>query len=143
MKLIGKDFDAASLIAKVRDRLGASATPGHENGSSEDEAPDAAPDPERFYVDALDRHADCREGTPLETHRTGVGRAVLAAKWAFRKGGKPFINELLERQRIFNGYVRDSIGLLFAEVRALREELAELKKTRDTAPAATKRERGK
>ena len=138
MKLMGKDFEAASLIAKVRERLGTTAPVGNGNGAEEHERPEAAPDPERFSVESLDRHADPREGTPLETHRTGVGRAVLAAKWAFRKGGKPFINELLERQRIFNGYVRDSIGLLFSEVRALREEVAELKKAKGTTrPAKT------
>ncbi len=125
MKLMGKDFDPASLAAKVRERLG-SPVP-RDNGTTEAESPEAAPDPERFYVDALERHADPREGTPLETHRTGVGRAVLAAKWAFRTGGRPFINELLERQRLFNGYVRDAIGLLFAELRSLREEVAQLR----------------
>src|SRR5207245_5428418 len=83
MRLIGKDFDAAALIAKVRERLGETAG-SPDNGASDSEPPEAAPDPERFYVDALERHADPREGTPLETHRTGVGRAVLAAKWAFR-----------------------------------------------------------
>jgi hypothetical protein len=126
MKIIGKDFDAACLLAKVRERFdGATSVP--ENGISNAEAPEPSPDPEQFYVEALQRHSDPREGTPLETHRTGPGRAVLAAKWAFRKGGRPFINELLERQRIFNGYARDAIGLLFAEVRALREEVAELR----------------
>ncbi len=126
MKVIGKDIDPAQLIAKVKARLGGASGAA----AVEEEAPAAerTVDPSRFFVDALHRHSDARQGLPIETHREGVGRAVVLAKRAFRAGGKPFINELFERQRLFNGYARDAIALLFAEVRALRADVEEIKK---------------
>lgn len=139
MKLIGRDFDARDLLDKVAERLGVpsrtSAQGRNESGPSRappdgadaPSTPDAAPDPQRFYVEALDRHADPREGLPIETHRVGLGRAVVLAKRAFRLGGRPFINELFERQRVFNGHVRDAVALLFAEVRALQEDVGRLR----------------
>ncbi len=125
MKLWGKDFDPQDLLSRIAARLGQE--PGKNGADERAEPTDPSVDPERFYADALDRHSDPREGLPLETHRTGLGRAVLVAKAAFRAGGKPFINELFERQRLFNSYVRDAIGLLFAEVRALKDEVKALR----------------
>jgi hypothetical protein len=52
-----------------------------------------------------------------------TGRALVLAKWAFRRTCQVFINEALARQRLFNGHVRDSYAQLSAEVLKLREEL--------------------
>ncbi len=134
MKLIGKDFDGGALLQKLEARL-------RQRGLLH--TPEAAPapqpiaprvDPVAFNLEMLEEHADSTQALPLETHRAGLGRAVLLAKWAFRRSCQVFINEALGRQRLFNGHVRDSYAQLTAEVARLREEVERLQKTDAPAP---------
>src|SRR5512139_1420622 len=80
MKLIGKDFDGEALLKKIEARLRARGlTPAH---LPEPEPEGVAPrvDPVAFNLEMLEEHADATRPLPLETHRAGLGRAVLLAK---------------------------------------------------------------
>jgi hypothetical protein len=137
MKLVGKDFDGAALLRKLEARL-------KERGLAPSHLPEAAPaplaervDPVAFNLEMLEEHADATRPLPLETHRSGLGRAVLLAKWTFRKTCQVLINEAFGRQRLFNGHVRDSYAQLTAEVARLREELETVKAQQAPKPART------
>ncbi|MFL5320638.1 MAG: hypothetical protein ACJ790_13335, partial [Myxococcaceae bacterium] len=85
-------------------------------------------DPLSFNLRALEENVDPTVGLPLQTHRGGIsGQSVIFVKQSFRRFGKIVINELLARQRVFNGHVLDSYAQLSAEVLRLREEVARLK----------------
>jgi hypothetical protein len=142
VKLLGRDIPARELVARIEERLqargllpGAEARGGAEAGgagdagdSAEGQEVEAAVDPWRFHLGALEEHADPTRPLPLETHRGGpAGRLVLLAKWAFRKGGQVLINEALARQRLFNGHVYDGHAQLTAEVLRLRAEVEQLR----------------
>jgi hypothetical protein len=125
MKLLGRDFDAARLLERLEERLKA-------RGLSDTAGPSATTgveprvDPLSFNLEAMDENVDPTEGLPLETHRAGLGRGVLVAKWAFRKTCQVFINEALGRQKVFNGLSRDAYAQVAAEVQRLRRELEAL-----------------
>ena len=140
MKLLGRDIPARELLARLEERLKARGLgPSQPTGArAEDEGVEPRVDPLSFNLAALEENADATRGLPLETHRGGAGRAVLLAKWAFRRAGQVFINEALGRQRVFNGLVRDSYAQLAAEVLRLREEVARLKAERDAALGAAR-----
>src|SRR5690242_6485476 len=118
-------------------RLQARGLGGSETGPIRFDGLEAKVDPIAFNVEALSEHADPTRPLPLETHRAGLGRAVLLAKWLFRAGGQVFINEALARQKRFNGHVRDSYAQLSAEVVRLRERLDALEKP--AAPPAKRK----
>lgn len=144
MRLLGRDIAAQKLISKVSARLKARGLVTAPAGAPLAYDVEARVDPYAFNVEMLSEHADSAQGLPLETHRTGLGRAVLLAKWAFRKSCQVLINETLARQTVFNGHVRDSYAQLSAEVQRLREKLTELEQAQPNAaapvekPAATK-----
>jgi hypothetical protein len=130
MKLLGKDFSPEALLRKLEDRLAQRGLSELDSTRSDATGVEPRVDPLTFNLRALERHSDPRMPLPLETHRGGAGRVVVAAKWAFRKTFQVFINETLARQRLFNGHVRDSYAQLSAEVIRLQQELAELKATK-------------
>ena len=134
MKLLGTSIDATDLIAKIEARLRARGllTPPHAPMSSISVEPPV--EPLTFNLQALEEHADSTRPLPLATHRGGLGRLVLAAKWTFRQTCQVFINEALARQRVFNGHVRDSYAQLSAEVLKLQQEVQKLR-----APRASSR----
>ncbi|MGQ0506087.1 MAG: hypothetical protein ACT4TC_12305 [Myxococcaceae bacterium] len=127
MKLIGKDFDGDALIKKLEGRLRARGLLPASLPDPEPETVVQRVDPVAYNLEMLEEHADAARPLPLETHRAGLGRAVLAAKWAFRKSCQIFLNEAFSRQKLFNGSVRDSYAQLSAEVLRLRAEVDELK----------------
>ncbi len=129
MKLLGTNFDATDLIAKIEARLRARGllTPPRTPMTSISVEPPV--DPLSFNLQALEEHADSTRPLPLATHRGGLGRLVLAAKWTFRQTCQVFINEALARQRVFNGHVRDSYAQLSAEVLRLQQEVQKLRGT--------------
>lgn len=128
MKLLGRDISGAKLLARLEARLKERglAPASNEGGIAFGEL-EPPVNPLAFYLEAMAEHADAARPLPLETHRGGAGRAVLAAKWLFRKSGQVFINEVLGRQRLFNGHVRDSYAQLSADVVRLTAELEALK----------------
>lgn len=130
MKLLGRDLPVESLLRRVEDKLRARGLSEAPPGPIRFDGPEPRVDPLSFNLQALEEHADSTRGLPLETHRAGAGRLVLAAKWAFRKAGQVFINEALARQRLFNGYVRDSYAQLASEVLRLRAEVEALQEER-------------
>ena len=124
MKLLGKDISGTALLAQLEERLKARGLDASESGGPiRFDGLEAKVDPMAFNVEALTEHADPTRALPLETHRSGLGRAVLLFKWAFRTGGQIFINEAFARQKRFNGHVRDSYAQLSAEMIRLRERL--------------------
>jgi len=128
MKLMGRDITGDKLLEEIRSRLQARGLEGPTGGPIRFDGLEPRVDPIAFNVEALSEHADPTRPLPLETHRAGLGRAVLLAKWLFRAGGQIFINEALARQKRFNGHVRDSYAQLSAEVKTLRERLEALEK---------------
>ncbi len=141
MKLLGKEIDGEALLEKIETRL-------RQAGELPEPGPGRAPDgveppvdPISFNLAALEEHADPTRPLPLATHRGGVGRAVLLAKWAFRRSCQVFINETLGRQRLFNSHSRDAYAQLSAEVLRLRAEVAQLRGEQDSsvAPVAAKK----
>ena len=137
MKLLGRDISGDTLLEELRARLQSRGLDPNEQGPIRFDGLEPRVDPVAFNVEALSEHADPTRPLPLETHRAGLGRAVLLAKWLFRAGGQIFINEAFSRQKRFNGHVRDSYAQLSAEVVRLRERLEALEKP-PAAPAAKK-----
>jgi hypothetical protein len=127
VRLLGKDISTANILSHVEARLRARGL--SENVASPIDLSGVEPrvDPAAFYLESLAEHADTTRALPLETHRTGMGRAVLLAKWTFRRTCQVFINETLGRQRLFNGHVRDAYAQLSADVNALRAEVMALR----------------
>jgi hypothetical protein len=115
-------------VSRIEERLRARGLGPEAPAEAEAPGPAARVDPLSFALRALEAHADSTRPLPLETHRSGVGRAVLVAKWAFRKSCQVFINETLGRQRLFNAHVRDSYAQLAAEVVRLKAEVERLQK---------------
>lgn len=134
MKLLGKDIDGERLLEGIGERLRARGLVPPEPSTPSEAGVEPRVDPLSFNLAALEEHADSTRGLPLQTHRGGAGRAVLLAKWAFRKTCQVFINEALARQRLFNGHVRDSYAQLSAEVLRLRKELEALKTATPAPP---------
>lgn len=133
MKLLGKDISGEKLVSELMSRLQSRGLQDPADGPIRFDGLEARVDPMAFNLEALSEHADPTRPLPLETHRAGLGRAVLLAKWVFRAGGQLFINEALSRQKRFNGHVRDSYAQLSAEVIRLRERLDALEKPPPTA----------
>jgi hypothetical protein len=132
MKLIGKDIPVKALIQSIEDRLLLRGLSDSARAESASGGVEARVDPLSFNLRALEDHADSTRPLPLQTHRGGLGRAVLLAKWAFRKSCQVFINEALSHQRVFNGHVRDSYAQLSAEVLKLRAQVDALEKEKST-----------
>jgi hypothetical protein len=127
MKLLGKDIPARELVERIEDRLRLRGLQVEPSGPIQFSAVEPRVDPLAFNLSAMDAHVDPTRPLPLVTHRGGTGRAVLAAKWAFRKTCQVFINETLGRQRVFNGHVRDAYAQLSADVVAMKRELEALR----------------
>lgn len=143
MKLLGKDISGRDLVQMIERRLRARGLLPEPVENPASNGVEARVDPLSFNLFALEEHADSTRPLPLETHRGGVGgRAVLLAKWAFRKSCQVFINEALARQRAFNGHVRDSYAQLSAEVMKLRSELERLSKQKGS-PTKSRRSSSK
>jgi hypothetical protein len=124
MKLLGRDIDARALLHAARERLEARGV--REEALAVDEEPEPVLEPLSFLVRTLEENEDPTLGLPIATHRTGLGRSVVAAKWVFRKTCQLFINEALGRQRLFNAQVRDLSAQLAAEVIRLRARVETL-----------------
>lgn len=139
MKLLGRDISSDKLLGELRSRLQARGLQtAAEQGPIRFDGLEPRVDPLAFNLEALSEHADPTRALPLETHRAGLGRAVLLAKRLFRAGGQLFINETLARQKRFNGHVRDSYAQLAAEVIRLRERLDALEKPAPSVKRKTK-----
>jgi hypothetical protein len=139
MKLLGRDIPAEAMLQQIFARLQARGLTQAEEGPIRFDGLTPRVDPMAFNLEALSEHADPTRPLPLETHRTGLGRAVLLLKRAFRGAGQVFINEALARQKRFNGHVRDSYAQLSAEVIRLRERLDALEAPPPAPPAPKKR----
>ena len=139
MRLLGKDFSGAALLAGIEERLRGRGLAATEVAPIRFDGVEPRVDPLSFNLSALEEHADPTQGLPLHTHRAGAGRAVLWAKWAFRKTCQVFVNEALARQRVFNGHVRDSYAQLAAEVIRLRGEVDGLRANKKRRPPRSPR----
>jgi hypothetical protein len=124
MKLLGRDIDAATLLRLARERLEARGI--REDSPPLDEEPEPVLEPLSFLARSLEADADPTVGLPIVSHRSGLGRGVVLAKWIFRRACQPLINEALGRQRLFNGHVRDISAQLAAEVIRLRARVETL-----------------
>lgn len=141
MKLLGREISGAALLDELEARLRARGLTAPAPGKTA-EAEGVAPpvDPLRFNLRALEEHADPARPLPLHTHRGGLtGRLVLLSKGLARRGGRWLLASALERQRVFNGHVRDGYAQLAAEVIRLTAEVDALKARRDAPPAPGRR----
>ncbi len=137
MRLLGKDISAQQLLEKISQRLTERGLDAVSGGPPPVDGVEPRIDPLAFNLEALAEHADPTRPLPLETHRGGLGgRAVVLAKWAFRRSCQIFINEALGRQQVFNGHARDSYAQLSAEVRRLRSRLEALEQPTAAPPRA-------
>ena len=134
MKLLGRDIDGRSLLQAARERLEARGI--REDPRAVDDEPEPVLEPLSFLVRSLEDNEDPTMGLPIATHRTGLGRSVVAAKWIFRRTCQLFINEALGRQRLFNGQVRDLSAQLAAEVVRLRARVEALEAEKAQAERA-------
>lgn len=139
MNLLGKDISSEALLARIGAKLLARGLTAPASGPIRFEGVEPRVDPLAFNLEALAEHADVTRPLPLESHRQGLGRAVIWAKRAFRSTCQVLINETLGRQRVFNGHVRDAYAQLSAEVVGLRAQVEALQAAAATAAtAATK-----
>jgi hypothetical protein len=129
MKLLGKDISPAALAKAIEDRLNARGL-AEPTQPIDVTGPEPRVDPAAFFLNGIEANADPTEWLPLHTHRGGLGRAVLLAKWAFRRAAGPLVADALSRQRLFNGHVRDATMQLYAELRELRAEVERLQTER-------------
>lgn len=143
MKLLGRDIDGRELLDRIEERLRARGLGFDSPGPIRMDGPEPRVDPLSFNLHALEEHSDSTRPMPLHTHRGGAGRAVLLAKWAFRKTCQVLINETLARQRVFNGHVRDAYAQLSAEVIRLRERVEELEPKAEVEKPGPRRRRGR
>ncbi len=146
MKLLGRDIDARELLRVARARLEVRGI--REEVQAVEEEPEPLLEPLSFLVRSLEENEDPTVGLPILSHRTGLGRTVVAAKWLFRKTCQVFINEALGRQRLFNGQVRDVTAQLAAEVIRLRARVDALEaekadRAAPSPPAPPGKRRGK
>lgn len=131
MRLLNKDISTDALLARLKARVGEGRSDNEDPAEPVQLAgPEARVDPLAFHLSGLEEHADATRPLPRHTHRAGLGRLVLVAKWGFRKTCQVFVNEILGRQRLFNGHVRDAYGLLSADLLRLQEEVEALKGAR-------------
>lgn len=137
MKLLGTNLDATDLIARIEARLRARGLLSQPRTPMSSISVEPPVEPLSFNLQALEEHADPTRPLPITTHRGGLGRMVLAAKWTFRKTCQVFINEALARQRVFNGHVRDSYAQLSAEVLRLQQEVEKLRARRGSSPRSS------
>lgn len=130
MKLLGRDISGAALLDVLQERLRARGLTEPADASANTAGPEGvAPpvDPLRFNLRALEEHADPTRPVPLHTHRAGLtGRLVLLSKRLAQRGGRVLLASALERQRIFNGHVRDSYAQLSADVLRLTAQVERL-----------------
>lgn len=126
MNLLGKDISSQALLARIGEKLLARGLATPSTGPIRFEGVEPRVDPLAFNLEAMAEHADVTRPLPLESHRQGVGRAVLWSKRVFRATCQVLINETLGRQRVFNGHVRDAYAQLSAEVVALRAQVEAL-----------------
>ena len=128
MRLLGREVEAFGLAERVAAALRARSEPAPEAEAARAPAVEARVDPLQHALQGLTEHADPAQGLPLATHRAGLGRGVLVMKQLFRTVGRPFIQDLFGRQRLFNGHVRDAYASLSAEVERLRAEVDALRR---------------
>jgi hypothetical protein len=130
MKLLGTNFTAPELMARIEGRLRARGLWSPPKSPPPSQGIEPPVDPLSFNLQALEEHADPTRPLPLSTHRAGLGRLVLLAKWTFRKTCQVLINEALARQKVFNGHVRDSYAQLSADVLRLQQDVQKLRPRR-------------
>ncbi|MBX7114383.1 MAG: hypothetical protein K1X64_08640 [Myxococcaceae bacterium] len=146
MNLLGKDISSEALLTRIGEKLLARGLASPANGPIRFEGVEPRVDPLAFNLEAMAEHADVTRPLPLESHRQGLGRAVLWSKRVFRATCQVLINETLGRQRVFNGHVRDAYAQLSAEVVALRAQVEALQNQAAAsvpAPVAAKTPRKK
>ena len=131
MRLLGRDFSPEAVARKIEAKLEGLVRPVPETRALDFSGPEPTVNPYAFYVNAMAEFWDPTQGMPTQTHRSGAGGLVLVAKKVFRKLGRPFINETLGRQRVFNEQIRDGFSLMAAEINRLRVELENLKVKRN------------
>lgn len=135
MRLLGRDISGDKLLGEIMSRLQSRGLDEPASGPIRFDGLEARVDPMAFNLEALSEHADPTRPLPLETHREGLGRAVLVVKGVFRFAGQIFINEAFARQKRFNSHVRDSYAQLSAEMKTLRERLDAAEAANDAAAA--------
>ncbi|MFN0061424.1 MAG: hypothetical protein ACKVPX_02740 [Myxococcaceae bacterium] len=133
MRLLGREVESRKVLERIAEKLRAR---GESPPAFDDDALISAPveprvDPLQYHLQGLSENADPTEGLPLHTHREGLGRSVLWFKRMFRWLGKPFIHDMLGRQRLFNAHARDAYSELAAQVARLEEEVARLRGTQN------------
>ncbi len=130
MKLLGRDIDARSLLQAARERLEARGI--REDAMVMDTEPEPVLEPLSFLVRALEENEDPTLPVPASER----GEQVSVVRRAFRLACQSLIDEVLERQRLFNARVREADAQLAAEVLQLRARVEALES------AAAKQTRG-
>jgi lipopolysaccharide transport system permease protein len=120
MKLLGRDIDARSLLQAARERLAARGI--REDALAVDEEPEPVLEPLSFLVRALEENEDPTRPVPANER----GAQVSVVRQLFRFVCQSLIDELLERQRLFNARVREADAQLAAEVLQLRARVEAL-----------------
>ncbi|HVP62239.1 MAG TPA: hypothetical protein VMT11_16895 [Myxococcaceae bacterium] len=130
MKLLGRDIDARSLLQAARERLEARGI--REDAMAVDNEPEPVLEPLSFLVRALEENED----PTLPVSASERGAPVSVVRRVFRLASQALIDEVLERQRLFNARVREADAQLAAEVLQLRARVEALES------AAAKQPRG-
>lgn len=151
--LTERDLTAAGVSAEelLRRAREAPAAPGAPSAEEVNErlADGVGPMAIEGYVKRLFELRDARTGLPITSHRPGVGRAVVAAKQAFRSAFQPFLNEALRKQAEFNETlaqwaqaVTRAVVRQEAEAEAFREQVEGRLRALEQARAEGERRRG-
>jgi len=140
MKLLGRDINARSLLQAARERLEARGI--REEAMVVDTEPEPVLEPLSFLVRALEENEDPTLPVPASER----GEQVSVVRRAFRLACQSLIDEVLERQRLFNARVREADAQLAAEVLQLRArvealESARRKQARGALPAPRRKSR--
>lgn len=129
MRLLGREVTADKVLERIEDRLRERGLLPPDAGDDASITPGVEPrvDPLSYNLRSLEEHADPTVALPREAPSGRAAQLAQVARQAFRKAGQLLIDEVLARQRLFNGHVRDSYAQLSAEVLQLRTEVARLR----------------
>lgn len=133
MKLLGKEISKDAWVQGLLSALSQTAKPDSSDGPIRLDSAQARIDPVAFNLEAMTEHADSARALQFDAGVGAVDQLMLLLKRSFRAASQIFIDEMLARQILFNGHVRDAYAQLSADMSRFDERLKSLEQTPSVA----------
>jgi hypothetical protein len=137
MKLLGTEISKDAWVHGLLSALSQTAKADAPQGPIRLDSSQARVDPVAFNLEAMAEHADSARELPLEGPAGAVDPLVLFLKRSFRAASQIFIDEMMARQILFNGHVRDAYAQLSADMSRFDERLKSLEQAPSVMQANT------